>query len=74
MSEKINSVEKIHDYFKLCDKIKESDTKIRFAGIINDEGRLVAGGSCQICNRRYTVDLEPYFFGNSSYLHLDIKT
>jgi len=44
MSEKINSVEKIHDYFKLCDKIKELDTKIRFAGVINERGRLVAGG------------------------------
>jgi len=42
MSDKINSVEKIRDYFKLCDKIKELDTKIRFAGVINDRGRFVA--------------------------------
>jgi len=35
---------KIHDYHKLCDKAKKVDSKIRFAGIINERGRLVAGG------------------------------
>ncbi len=44
MSEKTDSVDKIRDYFKLCNTIKESDTKIKFAGVINERGRLVAGG------------------------------
>ncbi|MBM3895660.1 MAG: hypothetical protein FJ359_04400 [Thaumarchaeota archaeon] len=34
----------IRDYFKLCADIKEIDSKIRFAGVINPRGRLVAGG------------------------------
>jgi len=38
------SVDKIHNYFKLCDEIKELDPKIRFAGVISERGRLVAGG------------------------------
>lgn len=28
----------------LCKKVKEIDSKIRFAGVINERGRLVAGG------------------------------
>jgi len=40
----ITSVDKIHDYFKLCSDVKELEPKIRFAGVINDRGRLVAGG------------------------------
>lgn len=36
--------DRIHDYFKICEDIKKIDKKIRFAGIINDRGRLVAGG------------------------------
>ncbi len=40
----MTSVNKIHDYFKLCNTIKELDPKIRFAGVINERGRLVAGG------------------------------
>lgn len=35
---------KIYDYSKICDSIKSLDPKIRFAGVINDRGRLVAGG------------------------------
>jgi len=35
---------KIYDYAKICDTIKSLDPKIRFAGVINDRGRLVAGG------------------------------
>ena len=35
---------KIYDYPKICDSIKSLDPKIRFAGVINDRGRLVAGG------------------------------
>lgn len=44
MSEKTDNVDKIRDYFKLCNTIKESDAKISFAGVINERGRLVAGG------------------------------
>ena len=35
---------RIYDYNKICEKIKAIDSKIRFAGIINERGRLVAGG------------------------------
>jgi len=35
---------RIFDYNKICGIIKELDSKIRFAGVINDRGRLVAGG------------------------------
>ncbi|MEK0339528.1 MAG: DUF6659 family protein [Nitrosopumilus sp.] len=44
ISKKITSVDKIRDYVKLCNVIKELDPKIRFAGVINERGRLVAGG------------------------------
>jgi len=32
------------DYEKLCKEILKTDTKIRFAGAINEKGRLFAGG------------------------------
>ncbi|MCV0430191.1 DUF6659 family protein [Nitrosopumilus sp.] len=35
---------KIYDYSKICDLILTIDPKIRFAGVINERGRLVAGG------------------------------
>lgn len=35
---------KIYDYSKICDSILSIDPKIRFAGVINERGRLVAGG------------------------------
>ncbi len=35
---------KIFDYIKICDAIIKVDSKIRFAGVINERGRLVAGG------------------------------
>ncbi len=35
---------KIYDYAKICETILSTDTKIRFAGVINEQGRLVAGG------------------------------
>ena len=35
---------KIYDYTKICDSILSIDPKIRFAGVINERGRLVAGG------------------------------
>ena len=35
---------KIYDYDKICNSIYSIDPKIRFAGVINERGRLVAGG------------------------------
>ena len=35
---------KIYDYASICDSILSVDPKIRFAGVINERGRLVAGG------------------------------
>ena len=35
---------KIYDYDKICSSIIELDPSIRFAGVINERGRLVAGG------------------------------
>ncbi len=35
---------KIFDYTKICNHILELDSKIRFVGIINERGKLVAGG------------------------------
>ncbi|MGI0088273.1 MAG: DUF6659 family protein [Nitrosotalea sp.] len=32
------------DYEKICKKVMDLDPKIRFAGIINERGRLFAGG------------------------------
>lgn len=36
--------DKIFDYGKICKSILSMDSKIRFAGVINERGRLVAGG------------------------------
>jgi len=36
--------DKIFDYTKVCDSVLAIDSKIRFAGVINERGRLVAGG------------------------------
>ena len=35
---------KIFDYGKICKTLLNLDPKIRFAGVINERGRLVAGG------------------------------
>ena len=32
------------DYEKLCESSKKADSKVRFAGVINSRGRLIAGG------------------------------
>lgn len=32
------------DYEKICKKVMDLDPKIRFAGMINEKGRLIAGG------------------------------
>ncbi len=36
--------DKIYDYSKICESVFSIDPKIRFAGVINERGRLVAGG------------------------------
>ena len=36
--------DKIYDYTKICNSILTVDPKIRFVGVINERGRLVAGG------------------------------
>lgn len=36
--------DKIYDYVAICDSVLAIDSKIRFAGVINERGRLVAGG------------------------------
>ena len=35
---------KILDYNKICEDVKALDSKIRFAGVVNPRGKLVAGG------------------------------
>ena len=35
---------KIYDYTQICNSILTLEPKIRFAGVINERGRLVAGG------------------------------
>lgn len=35
---------KIYDYAKICNLVFSIDPKIRFVGVINERGRLVAGG------------------------------
>lgn len=32
------------DFEAICKKIKDLDSRIRFAGVVNNQGRLVAGG------------------------------
>ena len=39
------------DYEKLCKSTQKIDSKIRFAGVINSRGRLVAGGMISSKNR-----------------------
>jgi hypothetical protein len=35
---------KIYDYALMCKSVMEIDSKIRFAGVVNERGRLVGGG------------------------------
>ena len=39
------------DYEKLCISTQKIDSKVRFAGVINSRGRLVAGGMVSSKNR-----------------------
>ena len=32
------------DYENLCTSVQKTDSKVRFAGVINSKGRLIAGG------------------------------
>ena len=36
--------DEIFNYNEICESIKKLDSKIRFVGVINERGRLVAGG------------------------------
>ena len=38
------SADKIYDYSAMCSSIMNIDPQIRFVGVINERGRLVAGG------------------------------
>lgn len=40
----MNSVNEIKDYFTICNNIRELNSKIMFVGVLNERGRLVAGG------------------------------
>ncbi len=42
-----NLTAEIYDYTKICNSVFDIDPKIRFAGVINERGRLVAGGMKQ---------------------------
>jgi hypothetical protein len=39
---------KIYDYDQICDEVKRLDDEIRFAGVINEIGRQVAGGIIEL--------------------------
>lgn len=39
--------ERVIEYSKLCDAVMDLDEDIRFVGVVNDLGRLVAGGMRQ---------------------------
>ena len=40
----ITSKKTIQEYNQICDKVKNLSSEIRFAGVINERGRLIAGG------------------------------
>ena len=42
------------DYEKLCESAKKADSKVRFAGIINSRGRLIAG--CMVSSKKALED------------------
>ena len=42
------------DYEKLCEFAQKTDSKVRFAGVINSRGRLIAGG--MISNKKRLGD------------------
>ena len=44
------TADKIHDYDMMCIKVRELDPKIKFAGVVNERGRLVAGGVSETAN------------------------
>ena len=42
------------DYEGLCELAKKADSKVRFAGVINSRGRLIAGG--MVANKKALED------------------
>ena len=40
----ISLTDKTRDYQSICEQIKKLDNKIRFAGVINERGKLIEGG------------------------------
>ena len=42
------------DYEGLCELVKKADSKVRFAGVINSRGRLIAGG--MVANKKALED------------------
>ena len=34
----------VHEYYKICNKVKQVNAEIRFARVINSRGGLVVGG------------------------------
>lgn len=56
------------DYEKTCRSVMELDPKIRFAGLINEKGRLVAGGM-----RQGLKSLEETKDGEMLYMELVLR-
>jgi len=50
------------NYSELCDGVKNVDSEIRFAGVINSKGRLVAGGMVQKTNPLEDVKKDEMLF------------
>lgn len=52
---------KIFDYHKICDEVKNLDEKIQFVSVINADGNLITGGlngeSNSVENQRFYEDL-----------------
>ena len=61
-------VDKIYDFNTMCDRIKELDPNIRFAGVIDERGKLVAGGM-----RKKQVSLTDTKTDEMRYLELTLR-
>ena len=40
----VTTIRAVQEYEQICNKVKSLDERIRFAGIINNKGKLIAGG------------------------------
>ncbi len=58
------------DYVKLCESAKKADSKVRFAGVINSRGRLIAGG---MVSSKKALEDEKRMKCYSWNLHLELK-